>query len=318
MSLPAWIAVIVAALLVGGLIAMLAVTFPIANRVYKEQLVRTSEEVWGHQCSAPHNEEQVAMWEEGLQWADGVAQYKEDVDIVNEGFHLYGEYYNFGKEKAVIIVPGRSECMKYSYFYAKPYEEAGYNVLVIDTRCHGKSDGKYSSVGKNEHRDLIAWANFIAEKYGLRTICLHCICVGGAAGVLACVSKKCPDTVKEIVVEGCFTTFRESFKQHMVALKRPVFPVCGEVMLLLYMHTGTCVYRNSPIANVKKLKQRILFLHSKQDLFSKPDKTEKLFAKCGGDKRIVWFEKGAHSHIRINNHEKYDEAVKEFLRYEQE
>ncbi len=315
MSTPVLITIIVlSCLIVGGLVAMLAYTFPIANRVYKQQLVRTSNKVWGHNCSAPDNEEQMAMWQEGLAWAESEKDYKKEVGIENDGFKLYGEYYDFGSDKCVIILPGRSECLKYSYFYAKPYRESGYNVLVIDMRCHGLSEGKYSSIGKNEHKDVIAWSNFLIKEFNIKTICLHCICVGSASGVLACTAKTCPPQIKELVVEGCFVTFRESFKQHMVALKKPTFPVCDEVMFLLFLHTGVNVYTTAPIKHVKNLKQRVLFLHGKQDIFSLPIKTEKLFAKCGAkDKRLVWFDKGAHSHLRINNHQSYDNAVKEFL-----
>ena len=306
---------VLAVLIVGGLISMLAVTFPIANKVYKNHLVRTSKDVWGsHECSAPDNEEQVAMWNEGIAWADGVKDKIKPVHIVNEGLNLYGEYFDFGNRKCVIILPGRCECLKYSYFYAKPYQELGYNVLVIDTRCHGNSDGKYSSIGKHEHKDVIAWSNMLISEYGINEICLHCICIGSASGILACTAKNSPKEIKSIVVEGCFATFRDSFKEHMIALNRPVFPVLDEIMILLYFKTGLNVYRHSPEANVKKLKQNILFLHSEKDIFSKPEKAQKLFDKCGSEnKKLVWFAKGGHSHIRINNHQAYDDAIIEFL-----
>lgn len=308
------ILLVLLALLSFGLVSMLVATFPIANKVYKKQLVRTSSEVWGHSCSAPENEEQMAMWNEGLCWADGVKDFCSQEHIVNDGFNLYGEYYDFGSKSCVIILPGRCECLKYSYFYAKPYQDAGYNVLVIDTRCHGQSDGKYSSIGKNEHKDVLKWADFLIKEKGVEKICLHCICIGSASGILACVSKNCPKEIKEVVVEGVFTTFRESFKQHMVDLKKPIFPVCDEVMTLLFFKTGANVYSISPKRNLKKLRQRILFLHSKKDAFSKPDKAQWLFDNCASEnKKLVWFEKGGHSHIRINNHNQYDTAITEFL-----
>ena len=120
--------------------------------------------------------------------------------------------------------------------------------------------------------------------------------------------------MSEIVVDGCITTFRESFKEHMIADKRPLFPVLDLVMLLIYLNTGTNVVYSSPIRYINKIKARMLFLHSKLDIFSKPDKAEILFKKCSSpDKKIVWFDKGCHSHIRINNVEKYDYTIVEFL-----
>ena len=52
---------VLAALLLGGLIFMIVYTYPIAKRVYEDQLVRTSEEKWGRTCSFPDDAEQVQM-----------------------------------------------------------------------------------------------------------------------------------------------------------------------------------------------------------------------------------------------------------------
>lgn len=301
--------------LIGGIVFMLIKTIPISNMVYKKQLVRTSGEVWGRNCSAPENEEQVAMWEEGCAWADKNKDRIKEVHIVSyDGLNLYGEFFDFNSDNTVIILPGRCECLKYSYFYAKPYQDAGYNVLCIDTRCHGLSDGTHSSIGKKESKDVIAWANFLQKEFNTKKVCLHCICIGSSSGILALTNKNCPSIIQEICVEGCFTNFRESFKEHMIYEKRPTFPVLDLVMLNIFFHTGTNVLLDSPIKKVGKIKAKMLFLHTELDLFSKPEKAVKLYEKCGSDnKKIVWFKKGGHSHIRINNHEEYDNAIVEWL-----
>ena len=141
--MPEIIIIVLILLLLGGIAAMLYKTLPIALRVYKQQLVRTSDKIWGRFCSAPENEEQLAMWNEGIAWGKENAKFMTEVKITNDGFDLYGEYYDFGGESCVIILPGRCESLMYSYYFALPYQKAGYNVLVIDTRCHGKSDGTH-------------------------------------------------------------------------------------------------------------------------------------------------------------------------------
>ena len=68
---------------------------------------------------------------------------------------------------------------------------------------------------------------------------------------------------------------------------------------------------------MKKLnkKYRLLFLYGTQDIFSIPEKSKKLFAACAAeDKKLVWFDKGGHSHLRINNIEKYDATILDFLK----
>ena len=75
------------------------------------------------------------------------------------------------------------------------------------------------------------------------------------------------------------------------------------------------VVNDGPINRIDRMKKPILFIHSKQDTYSTPDQAEKLFEKCGSEnKRLVWFEKGQHSRVRVNAPEKYDNTVIEFLK----
>jgi esterase/lipase len=308
------ILIIFAVLLIGGIVATLAVTIPISKKVYFSRLVRTDKDKWGHVCSAPENEEQVEMWNEGINWAEENNVYMVPVKTENEGFNLYGELYRFDDKKCVIILPGRCECLKYSYYFAKPYEESGVSVLVIDSRSHGQSDGKYTSAGVAESRDVIKWANFLIEK-GFEEIYIHGICVGAAAGILALSNKNCPKEIKGMVSEGCFVSFRETFKLHTKFDGHPSFPVTDLVMLQILKHTKENVYKDKPINHIHKVKQKMLFICGEMDLFSKPEKSQLLFDKCGSDdKELIWLEDGAHSHLRINNKEKYDNSVKDFLK----
>lgn len=304
----------VLALALGGVVFMLIYTMPIARRVYRDQLVRTEKEKWGRVCSAPQNEEQQAMWDAGVTWAQENADKMTEVHVQNEGLNLYGKLYQADSKRCVIILPGRCECLKYSYYFAPPYMQAGMNVLVIDTRAHGKSEGVYNTIGKKESGDVVAWMRFLTEQFGMEEIYLHTICIGSAAGMGALTRADCPAQAKGIISEGCFVSFRETFKEHMVADKRPLFPVLDLVMLQIWRHSGTNVYAFKPISLVKKLKARALFLFGEQDIFSRPPKSRKLFAACTApDKKIVWFERGGHSHLRINNTEKYDAAIVDFV-----
>lgn len=309
--------IVIAVLALGGLVAMLCYTYPLSKRVYKTQLVRTEPDKWGRVCSAPDNEEQLIMWETGVKWAQTHKEKIKEVHIENDGFNLYGEYFDFGAKRCVIILPGRCESLMYSYYFAPPYEKAGFNVLVVDTRCHGKSDGIYNTIGVKESRDVLAWAKFVKEEFSNEEVWFHGICIGTSSGIFAMTNENCPDYVKGFVTEGCFISFRETFKRHMIADKRPLFPVLDLVMFHINRHTGTNVYIQKPINAIKKLKPetRVLFLYGKKDIFSIPEKTQMLFDACSAkDKKLIWFDKGGHSHLRINNTEEYDNAIIEFFK----
>lgn len=310
------IVIILAVLLLGGLIFMLIYTLPIAKRVYREQLVRTSPDKWGRSCSFPDDAEQVQMWNDGVAWMEANRDRITEVQIENDGFKLVGQYFDFGAKRCVIILPGRCESLVYSYYFAPPYEKAGFNVLVVDTRCHGLSEGTYNTIGVQESRDVLAWAKLMHERFQNQEIFFHGICIGTASGLFALSDPQCPEYLKGLVTEGCYISFPETFKRHMMALKRPIFPVLPLAMREIYRHTGTNVYRSKPISAIRKIRPdcRMLFLYGEKDIFSIPEKSRKLYAACAStDKKMVWFEKGGHSHLRINNTEKYDRAIIDFF-----
>ena len=288
----------------------------VGKRVYEGTLVRDGDDTWGYECSDPRNPEQMAMWDEGCKWAEENASCMKEVGITSfDGLHLHGEFYDFGGDSCVIILPGRCECLRYSCYFAKPYADMGINILVIDTRCHGKSEGKYSTIGKNESYDIVDWAKFLHENCGINKVWFHGICVGSAAGFVCLAEENCPDYIEGMITEGPYTTFRETFKQHLIDGKHPVFPVLQLVMKRIKKHAGVDWREVSPIDLVKKTDKHILYLFGERDVFSLPEKSRELFgATKSKTKKIVWFEKGSHSHLRINDPEKYDEAIKDYIK----
>ena len=310
------ILLIVAAVLASGFVFMLCYTYSIAKKVYAEQLVRTSAEKWGRTCSFPNDGEQVQMWNDGVAWMEANKDRITELQIENDGLKLFGQYFDFGKDRCVIILPGRCESLVYSYYFAPPYEKAGFNVLVVDTRCHGNSDGKYNTIGVKESADVLKWAELAHDRFQNKEIYFHGICIGTSSGLFALEAGRCPDYLRGLVTEGCYVSFRETFKRHMIALKRPLFPVLQFVMWLIYRHTGTNVYTQKPIRAIRKIKPdcRVLFLYGEKDIFSIPQKSRELFDACiSEDKKLVWFEKGGHSHLRINNTQQYDQAIIDFF-----
>lgn len=308
--LPLWI---VLGVLGAVILFVIAPTFIIASFQFKKQLVRKNKSSWTRDCSWPQNQEQAEMFTRGEKWAEEFEKYKTDVDIVNDGLHLYGEYFDIGSKRAVIIIPGRTEGCHYSHYFARPYTDSNYNVLVIDNRAHGLSDGKYNCLGQKECGDVLAWGKLLREKFGVEEIVLHGICIGSATAIETLTCGRCPDYFTAMVADGMFTNFYEVFRTHIVELKKPTFPVLQEVMILIRLFCGVRPKARGPYKCVGKLDRPILMLHSKEDKFALPPKAQELYNTISSPKRLVWFDHGAHSHIRINDEEKYDNCVKQFL-----
>lgn len=288
--------------------------YKITWRVVDEQLVRTSPDKWARDCSCATNEEHVRMFEEGIAWGDKYRSYAVEEQIKNDGLKLCGEYFDFGNDKCAVILQGRAESLLYSYYFAEPYRAMGFNILVIDTRGHGESEGYFNGCGITESRDVTAWVKHIEKKYNIHIFVLHGICIGSASVFLASVKKDFPESVKALVAEGTFHSFYESFKEHLKELKKPVYPVVWQMRKICKKRFNIDVKKEAPIEVADRFTLPLLLMSGKCDLYSLPEKCKTLFDKCASEtKRLVTFEKGAHSHLRINAVEKYDNTIKNFL-----
>ena len=64
----------------------------------------------------------------------------------------------------------------------------------------------------------------------------------------------------------------------------------------------------------KRPEKPLLMLHGTGDIYSLPARTNEMFDKCPSEnKKLVWFEDGRHSKLRIVYPERYDGAIADFL-----
>lgn len=301
-------------LIVIGLVLLFGILplFIMSYFLYRILLVRNKKTKWGRECSFPDDKEYSEMFEEGLEWGRKYESFKREVQITSEGLHLCGEFFDFGGKDAVIIIAGRTESLLYGYYFAEAYRKSGLNVLVIDNRSHGNSDGRVNSLGQKEYKDILAWGKMLHEELGMRKVVLHGICIGSATALFALTDAQAPDYMVGMVAEGMYTTFHDTFVNHMLVDHHPTFPFVMLVMMYIRLVSGVDVVKDGPIYRIDKLERPILFLHSKEDVFSLPNKAEELYNKCRAPKKIEWFEHGAHSRIRPNNMERYDGCLEAF------
>ena len=292
---------------------MLRYTMKISRDLFLDLFVRTEKTKWSRECSAPEIEEHYGMYKDGVEWACTVMSNMRELTVENDGLKLYGEYYDFGYDKAVIIIPGRNEGLRYSYYFAMPYPKAGYNVLVIDIRAHGNSEGKYDTLGWDEKGDMIKWIELLSEN-GVKKVILHGLCIGAATSIYTAAAENCPKELAALILEGPYTSFYDILKQRMKTQKKPVFPVRNELRYIIKKNYGYDIKKQSPLNFADKVKIPTLFICGRRDVSSVPEKCEMLYKSIGSQKKkLVWFSRGAHSHLRVNNLPYYDREIIDFL-----
>ena len=272
------------------------------------------------ECTQKNDDLQMRMFYEGVDWAEKYKDKREQLHIVSDGLNLYGEYTNFGFDKCAVILQGRAESLLYSYYFTDVYAKNGHNILVVDLRSLGLSDGICQTGGIKESDDIVLWIKLIKEKYNVADFTIHGICIGGAAAVYTYIKLKNEgkDLVKRIVTDGLFKSYYELFKAHPKAYKVPILPVVYAatyaVFFLIFILTKVRPFKETPLKYMKDIDIPILFICSAMDKFSTKRNSEELFKACASEyKEICFFTKGRHSHVRASQKAEYDELITKFL-----
>jgi pimeloyl-ACP methyl ester carboxylesterase len=210
---------------------------------------------------------------------------------------------------------GRAETCKYCYYFADLYQKNKYNIIVVDPRAAGLSEGKYTGSGILEGKDLDAWIKLVHEKFAIDHFVIHGICIGSVAAIYVAADHN--PYVDAIVLEGPFISFYNVLKQRTKNLGKPTFPVCLQMGLLFKKYAGIDIFKNKPIKAIPKVEVPQLMICGRQDVSSLPKYFDKINEASGSKrKQMVWFDEGAHSHLRIRNLEAYDKAVTDFINFE--
>ena len=315
--MPWWaiVLIVVGSLLVLGLLVSVVMTFIVAYIVYSKTLMRGKSGTWGREhCSEPGCVPLETMWVRGLEWQKKNVSFTKELTIKSkDGLKLVAEWFDYGFDKTVIILPGRRETLVYSYYYANPYKECGVNVLVIDQRAHGLSEGKYSTGGIKEAEDVSLWMKYMHDELGQKEIYIHGICVGTCCTSIL-VAKFKTDYLKAIILDSMFITYKEIYKNHYLESGHKLFPVYYQIWMWFNFFTKCNIEDSRPDRYMDKINLPVLFIWGTKDVYCLPEKSQILYDMCASKKKeIHWFEGAEHSRVRLFDENRYDGLIKDFL-----
>jgi uncharacterized protein len=258
--------------------------------------------------SAPFREpEQRTPAEEGLDYQTVAVQ-------SSDGLHLEGWWVpKSGSSQAVILVPGYrgDKAQPYILRTASIYAEAGYSVLMLDTRAQGRSEGKHITLGNQEIRDLQGALAWLKERgFESREVVLHGWSMGGAT-----VVRFAPKVGVAAVVE-------DSGYADLPLLLRRVLPKASGLppffnpgtMLAAKLFLGLDPWAVRPEEEAHQLSEEgvpLLIIHSTTDR-TVPYEHAKLFKKAYPSAEL-WTIQG-YDHAEAYTNPRYREKLLSFLR----
>ena len=198
--------------------------------------------------------------------------------------------------------------------YAKQFYERGYNVLLLDLRGHGKSEGNYIGMGWYDRLDVIDWINYLIEKNSKSKILLFGISMGGATTMMT-TGEELPENVKLAIADCGYTSVWDEFRYQLKQIYRlPEFPA-------LYAADSICKIKNnfsfkeaSAIKQLKKSKTPTLFIHGSEDTYVPFKMLDIVYeaASCPKEKLVI--KNAGHCMSRNTNPELYWNTIDNFIK----
>jgi fermentation-respiration switch protein FrsA (DUF1100 family) len=186
------------------------------------------------------------------------------------------------------------------------------NVLAVDHRGHGLSDGNIISFGIKERYDVKTWAEFAEKKFGDKIPLIITGISMGAATVLMASSLPLPKTVVGVVADCGYSSGREVIEATIKNMKLPPKLFYPFVRLGGKIFGGFDIEETSPVEEVKKAKLPIIILHGTTDETVPYYMGEKIYDACVSEKRLVSFEGAGHGVAFLHDSEKYITSLSEF------
>ncbi|MDD3767029.1 MAG: alpha/beta hydrolase [Eubacteriales bacterium] len=193
-------------------------------------------------------------------------------------------------------------------FFAK-----GYNVLAIDCRGHGESEGKYIGMGWHDRIDVLAWIKEVLRVSPNSEIVLYGISMGGAT-VLMTAGEAMPKNVAAVISDCAYSDVYSQFAyQVKTFLKMPEFPLVSATSLICSIRANYLFEEATALSQVKKSSVPILFIHGDLDKIVPVSMAYQLYESATGEKELLVVRGAKHGVSYSENPDLYWTTVFSFL-----
>ena len=192
-------------------------------------------------------------------------KYDEDIYITSfDKLKLHARVYlNPSSNKVAIMCHGYrgTPCRDFSGG-AVEMIKLGYNVILIDERAHGQSQGYSITFGVRETKDVVGWVNYARNRFGENIeLVLVGISMGGATVLMSA------DKVgKAKIITDCpYSSPKIMLQQTIRAMGLPVrifYPLVN-LSSILFAHTN--LNKISPYDSIKNTTNPVLIIHGGSD-----------------------------------------------------
>ena len=212
----------------------------------------------------------------------------------------------------VVLFHGYSGSKSGLVAYAEEFNKMDFSTLLIDFRGSGGSEGRQTTIGFKEAKDVKATFDFIKNKFPNQEIILFGTSMG-AVSIMKAVADLGVQPSK-IILECPFGTMRQTVKKRFEAMNLPSFPLADMLMFYGGIQTGFNPYKHKPMEYAKDIKISTLLLYGKHDARVTLEETEGIYESLSGQKELVILENSGHENYLNNDKKDWLSSIKKFIK----
>jgi len=190
------------------------------------------------------------------------------------------------------------------------------NVILVDQRAHGESEGKTIAFGVKERRDVHSWIKYTEERFGKDIKIILWGISMGAATVLSSLEFPMPKSVKGVVADCPFSSPLGIIKLVAGGMGLPLVVVAPLMRPAAIIYGGFRLGKNEAKRAVKKAKVPVLLIHGDADGFVPRYMSDEIYdaaRQAGVDIRYHVFEGADHAMSYLVDKERYMSITDAFL-----
>lgn len=294
---------IVTAVIVVAAVSLITAAVLFANKIYTASFT-TKTTISRAETETP--EEIANRW---------VVKNSEDVYIESfDGLKLHGLFCENSGDEYVIICHGYKGRATRSSKSARGFYKMGFNVLAIDERAHGESEGSFTSFGFYEKRDLLSWINSINSSNPNAKIVLYGTSMGASTVLLATACDELPDNIICAIEDSGYANAEEViYKNSLKFGNFPEKPIMALTGMVAKLRGGFSFKDTDCVEAVKKSKTPTLFLHGGKDTVVSSKSLDLLYNAASCEKSKLLFRDALHAKLVSFNPELYWTVVGVFI-----
>ena len=176
------------------------------------------------------------------------------------------------------------------------YNSLGLNIIAVDERAHGESEGQFITFGIRERHDVLTWVTYAAQLLGEdEPIFIDGVSMG-ATTVLMAADFDFPANLRGIIADCGFIS-PYTIMDSVIMRANPHLPrkpILWLLNIFTQLFAGFSLNEHSTLQALRVTKYPVLMVHGTADSFVPYEMSQLGYDACTGDKELILVEGAEH------------------------